>query len=276
MGVLREYQIPLPISVNEYQIGQLYAVAEASKNETGGGEGIEIVVNEAYEADSGEAANTDNKAGQYTFKIFHLESKFPQIIRWIAPKGSLEVHEKAWNAYPYCKTTYSNPYMGENFHIKIFTWHIEGLPEVHSNVHGLSQQDLVKRTVVPIDIANNENVPCADYKENEDPSIFHSEKTGRGPLGSDWKERQDDYPLMTCYKYYDVQFKWWGLQTQVENAIMGGVERLLRNFHRQLFCWIDSWFGMTIDDIRQIEEETKQELEELRSQGEVRGMTGDI
>ena len=33
----------------------------------------------------------------------------------IAPKGSLEVHEEAWNAYPYCKTVLSNPgYMKVN------------------------------------------------------------------------------------------------------------------------------------------------------------------
>ena len=27
----------------------------------------------------------------------------------VAPKGSLEIHEEAWNAYPYCKTVLSNP-----------------------------------------------------------------------------------------------------------------------------------------------------------------------
>ena len=33
----------------------------------------------------------------------------------VAPKGSLEVHEEAWNAYPYCKTVLSNPgYMKVN------------------------------------------------------------------------------------------------------------------------------------------------------------------
>ena len=28
----------------------------------------------------------------------------PRVIRMLAPKGSLEVHEEAWNCYPYCKT----------------------------------------------------------------------------------------------------------------------------------------------------------------------------
>jgi len=26
------------------------------------------------------------------------------MIRLLAPKGSLEIHEEAWNAYPYCRT----------------------------------------------------------------------------------------------------------------------------------------------------------------------------
>ena len=33
----------------------------------------------------------------------------PSWIKIVAPKGSLEIHEEAWNAYPYCKTVLSNP-----------------------------------------------------------------------------------------------------------------------------------------------------------------------
>ena len=37
--LIKEFRVILPMSVEEYQVAQLYAVAEASKNETGGGEG---------------------------------------------------------------------------------------------------------------------------------------------------------------------------------------------------------------------------------------------
>ena len=58
-----EFRIPLPISVEEYHIAQLCAVAEASKNETGGGDGIEVVKNEPY-------VNSDGtRKGQCTHKI---------------------------------------------------------------------------------------------------------------------------------------------------------------------------------------------------------------
>lgn len=38
----QEYRILLPLEVTEYQRGQLYAVAEVSKNETGGGDGVQV------------------------------------------------------------------------------------------------------------------------------------------------------------------------------------------------------------------------------------------
>lgn len=83
-------------------MAQLYSVAEASKDNTGGGEGIEVLKNEPF--DNHPLLGGRYNSGQYTYKIYHLASKVPAFIRLLAPKGSLEVHEEAWNAYPYCKT----------------------------------------------------------------------------------------------------------------------------------------------------------------------------
>lgn len=86
----------------QYQVAQLYSVAEMSKNETGGGEGIEVLKNEPFKDHP--LLNGKYCSGQYTYKIYHLTSKVPSFIRLLAPKGSLEIHEEAWNAYPYCRT----------------------------------------------------------------------------------------------------------------------------------------------------------------------------
>lgn len=264
-----EYRIPLPISVEEYQVAQLYAVAEASKNETGGGDGIEVLVNEPYEI--------DEQRGQYTHKIFHLSSKVPSFVRMLAPSGSLEVHEKAWNAYPFCRTVYSNPYMADNFFICIDTWHKQGFveddEEKFGNVHKLNEKELKKREIVEIDISDERAVSQSDYKREEDPSLVFSAKTQppRCPLKrNDWKKDAD--PKMTCYKLYHIKFKWWGLQARVEAFVIRAVKRLLTNFHRQLVCWIDKWYGLTIEDIREIEDATKKELDLMRNRGQVRGM----
>ena len=52
-------------------------------------------------------------------------SKVPSIVRLVAPKGALELHEEAWNAYPYCKTVVTNPgYMKDNFFARVETIHL--------------------------------------------------------------------------------------------------------------------------------------------------------
>jgi len=265
--IIKEFRIVLPISVEEYQVGQLWSVAEASKNETGGGEGIEVLENAPFE----NAVVGENKLvlekGQYTHKIYHLASKVPSFIRLLAPKGALEIHEKAWNAYPYCRTEISNPdYMKENFYIIIETWHKPDRGQ-EFNVHNLNEEKLAKRKIDHIDIAAQ--IDSRDYKADQDPTKFKSEKTGRGPLNGDWQKTCE--PHMCAYKLVTILFKWTLLQNKVENFISKTERRIFTNFHRQLFCWLDKWHGLTMDDIRRIEEKTKEELDEQRKHGDVRG-----
>jgi len=265
--LIKEFRIVMPMTVEEYQVAQLYAVAEASKKETGGGEGVEVQKNEPY--DNVPLLGGKFTKGQYTYKIYHLASKVPNFVRMIAPKGSMEIHEEAWNAYPYCKTVLANPgYMKENFFIKVETYHKPGRGD-EDNVHELSPEQLKMREVINIDIAHDK-VSSSDYKKDEDPTTYKSEKTGRGPLTTKtWKNEVE--PVMTCYKLVTVEFKWFGLQNKVESFIGSTEKRLFLNFHRQVFCWTDKWHGMTMEDIRALEDQTKKELEEQRMHGEVRG-----
>lgn len=67
-------------------IAQLYATAMASKNSTGGGEGVEVLKNEPYEK--------PNEKGQYTQKIYRLASRVPAWVRAVAPTGALDLYEE--------------------------------------------------------------------------------------------------------------------------------------------------------------------------------------
>lgn len=94
----------------------------------------------------------------------------------------------------------------------------------------MADDKLKAREVVHIDIANDPVLP-ADYKELEDPKKFKSQKTGRGPLvGADWMKKVD--PVMTCYKLVTCEFKWFGLQTRIEQFIQRSERRLFTTFHR--------------------------------------------
>lgn len=46
-------------------------------------------------------------------------------------------------------------------------------------------------------------------------------------------------------------------------------------FYSQVFCSTDRWYGLTMDDIRAIEDKVKEELDKARQTGEVRGMRAD-
>ncbi|KAG7243858.1 hypothetical protein INR49_006012 [Caranx melampygus] len=216
MVLIKEYRVVLPCSVEEYQVGQLFSVAEASKMR-------QVVV--------------------------RVSSKVPGFVKLLAPEGSL------------------NEYMKDNFFIKIETWHKPDLG-MQENVHKLDNSTWQNVSVVPIDIADRSQ----DYKPDEDPAKFKSAKTGRGPLGPTWKKElvnKTDCPRMCAYKLVTVKFKWWGLQTKVENFIHEQEKRIFTNFHRQLFCWIDKWVELTMDDIRQMEAETQRELDELRKKAKL-------
>lgn len=65
-------RLVLPLSVDEYQIGQLWSVAEASKQETGGGEGVEVLENRTFEGVDLYGGQYTN--GQFTHKIYHVQS----------------------------------------------------------------------------------------------------------------------------------------------------------------------------------------------------------
>ncbi|OQV19847.1 Phosphatidylinositol transfer protein alpha isoform [Hypsibius exemplaris] len=262
--IIKEYRILLPMTVEEYQVAQLYSVAQASKNETGGGEGVEILKNEHY--DNYPLLEGQPTSGQYTHKVYYLESKVPAFVKAIAPKGSLEFHEKAWNAYPYCRTEFSNPdYMKDNFYLRLESLHIADGGN-SPNVHKLSPEMLRKREVIYVDIAND-HVERKEYKPEWDPQKFHSQKADRGPLIGNWAETAT--PLMCCYKLVTIEFKWFGLQNKVEAWAHKAERKLFLNFHRQVFCWMDQWYGLTMADIRRIEDETKRDLDEKRHNGAV-------
>ena len=89
--IIKEYRLIMPMTVQEYQIGQLYTIQvrlfssilrlyfhynllfkKKSRLESeGAGSGVDIIKNEPYEDE------IKNERGQYTFKIFHVEHRLP-------------------------------------------------------------------------------------------------------------------------------------------------------------------------------------------------------
>ncbi|XP_076006825.1 membrane-associated phosphatidylinositol transfer protein 2-like isoform X1 [Genypterus blacodes] len=260
--LIKEYRIPMPMSVDEYRIAQLYMIQKKSREEScGEGSGVEILENKPYTDGPG-------GTGQYTHKVYHIGMHIPSWFRSILPKAALRVEEESWNAYPYTRTRYTCPFV-EKFSIDIET-HYKPDTGNQAEVFNMSAAEKRQRTIDPIDIVTDP-IPLHDYKAEEDPRIYTSGKTQRGPLQDDWIEEYNDNPGMTpimcAYKLCKVEFRYWGMQSKIERFIHDvGLRKVMVRAHRQAWCWQDEWYGLTMEDIRQLELETQLALAQKMAQ----------
>ncbi|XP_074868873.1 membrane-associated phosphatidylinositol transfer protein 2 isoform X5 [Carettochelys insculpta] len=260
--LIKEYHIPIPMSVEEYRIAQLYMIQKKSREETcGEGSGVEILENRPY---------TDGPGGigQYTHKVYHIGMHIPSWFRSILPKAALRVEEESWNAYPYTRTRYTCPFV-EKFSIDIETYYKADSGE-QVNVFNLSPAEKRQTILDPIDIVKDP-IPPHEYKSEEDPKLYKSVKTKRGPLSEDWiegyKNNPGKQPIMCAYKLCKVEFRYWGMQSKIERFIHDvGLRKVMVRAHRQAWCWQDEWYGLTIEDIRQLEKEAQLMLAQKMAQ----------
>eukprot|EP00069_Balaena_mysticetus_P013395 bmy_01467T0 len=239
------------MTVEEYRIAQLYMIQKKSRNETfGEGSGVEILENRPYTDGPG-------GSGQYTHKVYHVGMHIPSWFRSILPKAALRVVEESWNAYPYTRTRFTCPFV-EKFSIDIETFYKTDAGE-NPNVFSLSPVEKNQLTIDFIDIVKDP-VPPNEYKTEEDPKLFHSTKTQRGPLSENWIEeyKQQVFPIMCAYKLCKVEFRYWGMQSKIERFIHDtGLRKVMVRAHRQAWCWQDEWYGLNMDNIRELEKEAQ-------------------
>lgn len=261
--LIKEYRIPMPLGTEEYRIAQLYMIAKKSKLESEGqGSGVEIVSNEPYEDGPG-------GSGQYTDKLYHIDSHLPYWLRGFLPKALALLREEAWNAYPYSKNKIYMPNMTK-FSLDIESKYLVGGSK-QENVFDLSESELSERIVDVVDFVKDE-LKGRDFVEDEDATKFVSQKTGRGPLTTDWlqsyegsdadqnKEKQD---YMCVYKICRVRFDQWPLQTKVEQYVHDYIRKTLVRAHRQAWAWQDEWHGLSMEQVREMEKEVQESLAKL-------------
>uniref|UniRef100_A0A4W4HBP2 DDHD domain-containing protein n=1 Tax=Electrophorus electricus TaxID=8005 RepID=A0A4W4HBP2_ELEEL len=260
--LIKEYRIPMPVSVEEYRIAQLYMIQKKSREESEGeGSGVEILENRPYTDGPG-------GSGQYTHKVYHIGQHIPSWFRSILPKAALRVEEESWNAYPYTRTRYTCPFV-EKFSIDIETYYKPDTGR-QVDVFSLSTAEKRQRDIDPIDIVKDVIAPH-EYLAEEDPKLYRSLKTQRGPLSDDWIEEINNNPgatpVMCAYKLCKVEFRYWGMQSKIERFIHDvGLRKVMVRAHRQAWCWQDEWYGLTMEDIRQLELETQLALAQKMAQ----------
>ncbi|XP_051576346.1 cytoplasmic phosphatidylinositol transfer protein 1-like [Myxocyprinus asiaticus] len=242
--LVKEYRICMPLTVDEYKIGQLYMISKHSSEQSGGGEGVEVVRNEP-------CTDPTCGAGQITEKRIYLNSKLPAWMRRFVPMA-FYVTETAWNFYPYTITEYTCSFLPK-FHIRIET-RFENDNGCTENVFG--DNPTPKGNVCFLDILSDP-IPDKHYKQSEDLSNWVSKKTGRGPLVDGWKNINK--PIMCSYKRVTCSFEVYGFQGRTEEFVHRNIRDILLVGHRQAVAWIDDWHGLTLEEVREYERKLQEE-----------------
>ncbi|CDW54347.1 protein retinal degeneration B [Trichuris trichiura] len=211
------------------------------------------------------------EASNFTFQIWLWSRAFFKIkactffsawFRAILPDSAMKIVEESWNAYPYTKTRFSCPFI-DKFYLEVETKYFNDAG-CQENVFNLSETELNLRTVDVMDIVND-SIPAADYRKAEDPKLYKSKVTGRGPLTDNWVEEciATGRPIMCAYKLCKVQFNYWGMQSKVEKFVHDfALRRTMLRAHRQAWAWQDEWFNLSIEDVRRLEIQAQRILQE--------------
>ncbi|PAA50983.1 hypothetical protein BOX15_Mlig008412g3, partial [Macrostomum lignano] len=247
---LVEYRIPMPCSVAEYRLGQIYMIAKHCRQQSQLSEGVRVMLNEPYES-------PELGPGRYCEKKIYLGSRLASWTNRLLPGDGIFVLEKSYNHFPTTKTGTCS-YI-PRLNIQVDTKFVDYQIDIE-NIFSLSQSDLDRRRVVTIDIAADQ-LDSRKYRADEDVSQLTS-PTGRLPLLPGWQSRAR--PLHCCYKLVRAAFPVWGLQTRVEAYVQDRlVQQLLLHAHRQAAAWMDNWLGLSEDEIRTIESQLFDETNRL-------------
>ena len=99
----------------------------------------------------------------------------------------MQLEEEAWNATHYCKTVITNPgYMKDSFKLILETYCLPDRGE-SENVHELDADQLAKRQVIHVDIANDP-IPGKNEQNNTEVVYDLFGQLTRGDLSLDFEK----------------------------------------------------------------------------------------
>lgn len=244
--LIKEYRIPFPCTLAEYRVGMLYMISRATDEEnraSSGSDIISVVKREKY------YDNVRGVYGVYTEKLCHVRNLLPFFIKVFIPPDRCVLVEKAWNAFPYhCLTLYEAPFFGDNFHLSIESTYVQEGHEFQHNAFNVDERELDLRQVVTLNIASDQQL---HMPLDADVRKFRPKSTSRPILDEDGIWMRTAHPIMHCYKLCRFDFNVKGMPgRRIEKwGHKHGLEYAFLRFNRQVFCWMDSWFGLDIADV---------------------------
>jgi len=254
----------LPLSFEEYQKGSRYSLAKTMVVNSNESEGLQILEQRAF--DNPNAEDPRLEVGVYSKKILHLGPRAPKLVRKLTPKDALMLIEESWDCYPYMKTVYESTYFGERFELVVETMVVGNDRGQNPNALALSKEDLKLREIDFMDIINEPCQAGSDGLQTDgvlDPKTFVSQSTKRGPYGGT-KFGETCEPVCCVYKVVKCACKFGVFQKLAESLLQSrGMRDLLLPFHQQMWCTLDEWHPMSLEEVEAYEKKCQSQMEKL-------------
>ncbi|OHT03970.1 Phosphatidylinositol transfer protein 1 [Tritrichomonas foetus] len=265
-----EWRIIYPFEYAKYVHAQDYMIARRQREESGGGEGIELITREPY--------TEGDETGIYAHKVYHYRSRIPGFIRWLVPNSLTEFHEEGWAAFPHEKLRYSVPALQNRTSIFIDCYSYpysrdDGFPE---NPCHLTEEELAIREIRYMDIVTMPPVPT---REDWQLSEFKCESAGIDLIPKptrpfdptkvpEWVENYKG-KMMVNVKCIKCKINIFGFQKRIENMITSTtVPGIILESSRAITGWAEEWGKMSPEELQNYIRQSDKDVNDSIQDGE--------
>lgn len=257
-----EFRIFMPFKLPWCRAAAKYAVNRRTTEESGNGDGFEII----------EAGNfeEDGHVGRYVHRVLHFKNKVPAAIRWALPEKYSSILETNKNCFPHYVATFHMEQLGDDLICDTETRHVESPdPEnIPDNVMGFTDDELKIRKIVYLDILDGPepkhkefDIHGFSFEEGGIPPFPTKKRDGDSKKPPRWLEGYNG-PLVLIIKTLKFHLKWKGIQTITENYVANKIiPSTYLDTHRAMLTWIREWFYMSEEDLVALENKTKDDLD---------------
>lgn len=263
MAIFVEFRVPMPITMKEYEIGYRYTDAKMKLEQTGDNKGcLNIMYNEGIHC---EQLGGDSDA---ITNVLNLSSQIPYYLN-NSRYGNTEVFIHSYRIFPKNYAEYSEPeFMKQHFYI-INNGIVLDDNGNSDNALNLTGEKLTNRVIEIIDIRNTA-LNYYDKDMSEDPATCALASRNSELLPENWMETETN--IVTSYQFNDILYLHFSLQGMGEKNIQTALRRILQVFHRKMYCWMDEWKNMTLNEVKIYEKQVFEKLNIKIREPEFSGM----
>lgn len=249
-----EWRIVMPMTVEQYQIAQIYAVAKKTLDDSNDKEGIQRT--------SFESCKYNDKDAIHSTYLYNFANKLPAALRWVIPNNYQTLCEECYDQFPNQQSTFNLKDNNDTLKMTITT----RVSEFKNNLENLDEDDaelytadeLSQRVVRYIDILN-----WPTSSEDRKLSEFECEKANIEKLpvsGTNVKDALPEWvkeykgPMVIARKIIKINIDLFAIAGATEEFISHEfMPNIYADSHQFMVKTAENWCDMDLKGAREYE-----------------------